>query len=464
MHRMIVTAAAVLFFMTPFLFSAEETAVPPSNAVSEKTAPANSEKKNYIVAAGETLFSNAFLFSVNRFIFDTEFSHISLETIKTNFKSKWQWDQSAFQTNQVGHPYQGSTYFAAGRANGLNFYESAVLTSFGSATWELAAERNLPSMNDLIVTTMGGSALGEMFHRLYIEASATGNKASMLVSPMDAFNGAVTRRATEPATGAIKSMSVSPRIGFANAFRDANGYKHQPDGAKTPIGGTGFNLVYGDPFANHSSVPFDQFEMAVTFEGGYLWYASSIRSDGYLFSFCTTDSESRQTTVGMSLQYDFLFTKSIQFCAHALDFTCKNRWIISPELTFSQKFHAGWLTLGAANFYPSDDGSSQADDSMRDYGTGVHSKISLSLEHARYGTLELGSAFYGMVILPGTVENSEGKVICLQLEASYLYPLTKSVSLTLGDVFTREKGWYTEAPDVGLTSNSVTVGACFSLK
>jgi hypothetical protein len=38
----------------------------------------------------------------------------------------------------------------AGRSNGLNFWESAAVTAFGSATWEYFGKTNHPSLNDLI--------------------------------------------------------------------------------------------------------------------------------------------------------------------------------------------------------------------------------------------------------------------------------------------------------------------------
>ena len=39
------------------------------------------------------------------------------------------------------------------------------MTAFGSGTWEYFGETNHASLNDLINTTLGGIALGEMFHR-----------------------------------------------------------------------------------------------------------------------------------------------------------------------------------------------------------------------------------------------------------------------------------------------------------
>jgi len=67
--------------------------------------------------------------------------------------------------NQWGHPYQAAPTSRPAAANGLSFWESAPLSAIGALTWEYLAERHKPSLNDLIVTTFGGIALGEMFHR-----------------------------------------------------------------------------------------------------------------------------------------------------------------------------------------------------------------------------------------------------------------------------------------------------------
>jgi len=96
-----------------------------------------------------------------------------------------------FQTNQIGHPYHGSTYYAAGKSAGLSFYESTLLTALGSATWEIFCERYEPALNDLIVTTVGGVSLGEITHRLYREAE--GHPLSFFISPIGRPDGSGSR-------------------------------------------------------------------------------------------------------------------------------------------------------------------------------------------------------------------------------------------------------------------------------
>ena len=54
-----------------------------------------------------------------------------------NLRARPEWDDNSFMINQWGHPYQGSTYFSAGRSNGLSFWESAPLAVLGSVTWEV---------------------------------------------------------------------------------------------------------------------------------------------------------------------------------------------------------------------------------------------------------------------------------------------------------------------------------------
>ena len=92
-------------------------------------------------------------------------ARITPKTWWANMQQGMVWDLNDFAVNQIGHPYQGSNYFDAARANGLNFYESSALAAFGSATWEFYGETNPASLNDFINTTLGGISLGEMLHR-----------------------------------------------------------------------------------------------------------------------------------------------------------------------------------------------------------------------------------------------------------------------------------------------------------
>ena len=120
-------------------------------------------------------------------------AEVTPKTWWANMKQGWVWDLDDFGVNQIGHPYQGNNYYNAGRAHGLSFWESAGITAFGSGTWEYFGETNHASVNDLINTTLGGIALGEVLHRtawLVRDTRASGGQrltkeiAAMVIDPV----------------------------------------------------------------------------------------------------------------------------------------------------------------------------------------------------------------------------------------------------------------------------------------
>jgi hypothetical protein len=423
--------------------------------------------KGYFTAAEETLFSNVFVWSVDRYVGDAEFARISLETWKDNLRTtRWDWDQSDFATNQIMHPYHGYSYFAAGRSNGLGFYESTLLAACGSATWELFGERCAPAMNDLIQTSIGGACFGEMLHRLYVEAAGTGSPLAFLVSPVDAINGALTRRPAKRPRGAIYSLSVSSGLRYTDARRYQNSDERAEDRARTPGLGYEFDCVYGDPYSQDTIAPFEQFELTMSCVGGYRWYDLGILSDGYLLAFSPADSETHRATAGLTLNYDVLWTRNIQFAANALDFTVKSQRTMPSGFSLERECQVGAIMLGVANFYsPESDGTTYLKDAIHDYGYGAEAKAGLSLVNVPSGlALRLNARVYGMKVLSGTVENSEGKVICQRYAAECSFPVGRKLSICLRDTYIRENGWYKNVPNVVQTENEVSVGAALDLK
>ncbi len=429
---------------------------------------ASGEEKHAVAAVGETLFSNAALFSVSRFVADTDFTRVSPDTMWTNMTSPWQFDQSQFQTNQIGHPYQGSTYFAAGRTNGFNFYESIAFAPLGSVTWEFFCERSTPGMNDLITTTMGGASLGEIFHRLYLETSPKNPVAAVFISPIDAFDDAVRRSPPEPTGGKITAATLSAGLGFVHA-REAVG-SGGPEGAddpyvaRNPGGAVAFALVYGDPFANDSNTPFDHFDLDLRLVGAFPWYGATLWTDGYLMSRAIADGPSRNATAGLSLHYDFVMLKDLQISGTSIDATTKQRWQTSFG-SLSLQAHAGVLGFGSANFYPEGNGDTRYKQiSTRDYGSGLHAKLRLEADFGKAGAAELSTACFAMLTYPDVVRDSGGAVLCAVTNAAYSIPVAKALSVELRDEFSWQAGMYDEASDVAMRANEATVGVKIRLK
>jgi hypothetical protein len=205
-----------------------------------------------------------------------------------NMQQGWVWDLDDFTVNQIGHPYQGNNYFNAARANGLSFYESAAVTAFGSATWEFFGETNHASLNDFVNTTLGGIALGEMFHRagwLVRNTNATGRKrlmseiGAMALDPVTGYNrfrtGDASRVADKPSEfvpsslGGVASAGVLWRGTQTSAFTATGQPFLEVDG------------YYGDTNTGHSRTPYDAFWLRLRFGGGSAFSEARVRGRLY---------------------------------------------------------------------------------------------------------------------------------------------------------------------------------------
>jgi len=205
-----------------------------------------------------------------------------------NMQQGWVWDLDDFTVNQIGHPYQGNNYFNAGRANGLSFYESAAVTAFGSATWEYFGETNHASLNDFVNTTLGGIALGEMFHRagwLVRNTHATGRGrlwseiGATALDPITGLNrfasGDASRVTDKPADlvpaslGAVASAGVLWRGSQSSAFSAAGDPFLEVD------------AYYGDTNTGSSHTPYEAFWLRMRFGGGSAFSEARVRGRLY---------------------------------------------------------------------------------------------------------------------------------------------------------------------------------------
>jgi hypothetical protein len=76
-------------------------------------------------------------------------------------------DSNLFATNAISHPISGHWYYHASRDNGLSLGQSYLSAFVASTFWEYFIEfRELPSLNDLIMTPAGGAVIGESAYRI----------------------------------------------------------------------------------------------------------------------------------------------------------------------------------------------------------------------------------------------------------------------------------------------------------
>ena len=123
-------------------------------------------EKRYWQAVAEATGINVGVQLFDRYALNSDFAQTTLRSLKRNFTDGMVWDNDFFITNMFMHPYHGNLYFNAARTNGLTFWESAPYALGGSLMWEFLGETEPPAINDVIATSCGGIAIGEMTHRL----------------------------------------------------------------------------------------------------------------------------------------------------------------------------------------------------------------------------------------------------------------------------------------------------------
>ena len=265
------TAAAALLLLTSFAAGAQiaigHDLVQPLRPDSVDSV-AYYSKKHFWRASAEVVGFNLGLWAFDRYVQKGDFAYISWNSIKENFRHGFIWDNDNLGTNTFSHPYNGSIFFNAARANGYNFWQSELFAIGGSAMWELFMECEYPSTNDIIATPIGGAALGEILFRsadAILDDRATGwNRAgreiaAFVVSPMNGINRIVTGQAWRRSSTSGKIFG-HPRL----SIRLSAGIKFLELQGRLGDMATGFDteidVEYGDRFRNLDvQRPYDYF-------------------------------------------------------------------------------------------------------------------------------------------------------------------------------------------------------------
>ncbi len=85
---------------------------------------------------------------------------------KDNVRAGPVWDEDGLFLNWIMHPWSGAVFFMSARGSGFNKWESFAYSSIMSTFfWEYGVEAfaEIPSWQDLIITPILGSVLGEFF-------------------------------------------------------------------------------------------------------------------------------------------------------------------------------------------------------------------------------------------------------------------------------------------------------------
>ena len=350
------------------------TPVPP-----DTTDAARWEQKAFWRAAAETFGFNIGLWAYDRYIKKGHFAYISLNSIKENFKHGFEWDNDHLSTNMFAHPYNGSLFFNAGRANGYNFWQSELFAIGGSAMWELFMECEYPSTNDIIATPIGGAALGEVLYRasdLLLDDRSSGAErlgrelASFALSPMRGLTRVITgdawkRRATTGRRFGLPPLSIELSVGARSlVFHDNDNLMKAGATAR-------LFAEYGDPFAASSRTPYDYFSLLMELDVMPTQpVLSRIEIIGRLLSHPLIDTRRCDLSIGLYQHFDYFdsdtissqpLTSNVQPCRipykvgtpASVGVGTLFRYTDAPRFTLDAHVHANGVILGGilSDFY-----------------------------------------------------------------------------------------------------------------
>jgi len=119
----------------------------------------------------------------------------AMRNLKRSFSSTPVWDHDDWQLNYIGHPIAGSYYYNALRSQNASRFHSFLFSTAQSFIWEYIIEgvAEPPSVQDLFITPVVGSMLGEATHLLTMSMRKNGfnffeKVFVILFNPMFAIN------------------------------------------------------------------------------------------------------------------------------------------------------------------------------------------------------------------------------------------------------------------------------------
>jgi hypothetical protein len=393
---------------------------------------------NALQAVGQTVVVNTVVNRLDAWVRNRPWARVGTRAWATNLRLGWAWDEDAFATNVFAHPYHGGVYFNAGRANGLDFFESVPVTIFGTWTWEYFGETERPSLNDFLMSSLGGIALGEMFHR--IGTSIRDNEA-----------GGTGRTLRE-----LAAMPFDPLGGLNRLFRGQwkgfgrNPVEHDPKAyvlrvgagvrfARAPMGTVVADLLYGDQFAGTYRTPFDVFSIRLVLSsyGGL----NALRASGRLYGVDLNDSTARfRHQLAVNQRYDYVNNPAQSIGGQSVEIGINSRWRLgSRGYGIRTSFFADGIILGAID-------APGAGVGLRDYdfgpGAGLRWEVAADKHGARFLVL------HGRVEYIHTVSGAAADHLVNFSGIELAIPVSKRLGIAAQtQIFDRESHYTDRAPD-----------------
>lgn len=384
---------------------------PDSLTVPTMSNPYPTVKKHPWRAAAETFGLNVGVWAFDRFVMQEDFAKISPTTIKNNIKHGFVWDNDQFSTNLFAHPYHGNLYYNTARSNGMTFWESAPYAFAGSLMWETCAEVEPPAINDLMATTLGGIALGEVTFRFssqLLDDSKRGfgrflrELAAGVICPPRAFNRLITGdawrvRTENPLYHDYDRIPVQFELGFGNRYlADAGSLFRGEHNPYIEMRG-----IYGNPFEAECNEPYDYFTAGVTFGlSGNQPLVSRVNLMGRIWGKELPTTTDMELLVGVFQYFNYFDAEEVKDGSGKIPYKISEAASIGPGIVYrfpslhrkvslSQSLHVGGILLGGCltDYY-------NIIDRNYNLGSGYSVKSQTHLDFGQKGMFSLGFQHY----------------------------------------------------------------------
>ena len=376
-------------------------------------------KKRYWQAAAEATGINVGVQLFDRWALNSDFAQTTLRSLKRNFTDGMVWDNDFFITNMFAHPYHGNLYFNAARTNGLTFWESAPYALGGSLMWEFLGETEPPAINDVIATSCGGMAIGEMTHHLSLTI-------------LDDRDFGISRFFREAAAAIINPIQGLHRIFSGDAWRVRHDHYRYHDFSKIPVNvslSVGWRYLADDgalfrgvhaPYINmtltygtsadgeHHTTPYDFFDVELNSAfGGGQPFVNTLNIVGRLWSTSILDKKDMAGEFGIYQHFNYYDAEAIENGSDLTPYRISEAAGFGPGFILSlpqmgglskleQRIFLSGILLGGTK-------SDYFNVIERDYnmGSGFSIKSKTQLDFGRFGRFILNAKYFRLYTWKG---------------------------------------------------------------
>ena len=324
----------------------------------------------------QTVVLNVTVNRLDAWAFSQGWANSGTRTWGRNLRVGWEWDEDQFGTNLLMHPYHGGLYFNAARANGLSFWEAAPVAFLGSWTWEYFGETDRPSLNDFFMTSFGGIALGEVFHRLGATIRDNGSRhrtwREIAAFPLDPM-GWTNRRLRHERTAEVPNPpehapgALSLRL-HAGARYVVNSHLRKSNGTPAMI----VDFGYGDPFLQPYRAPFDAFRLrAIIGDRGL----NALRATGRLYGPRTHHDH----LFLVNQRFDYINNSAYRLGGQSIEVGLESHWRLPTEWQLRTEAYVDAILLGGID-------APTAGFGKRNYDFGPGGGLRFRIGFGRHGT------------------------------------------------------------------------------